>query len=76
MPFKITPALREYFHYQGISADLERRGFGSSRPRLAWAVRQEQHEPETLLDDRNKGVSSSSPNSRIQTDPPSGRNLP
>ena len=30
--------LREYFHYHGISADLERRGFGSSR--LAWAIRQ------------------------------------
>lgn len=63
MPFKITPALREYFHYQGISADLERHGFGSSTPQLAWAVRQEQHEPEKLLDDQNKGVNSSSPNS-------------
>ena len=31
MCFKITRGLREYFHYHGISADLERRGFGSSR---------------------------------------------
>ena len=45
MCFKITNGLREYFHYHGISADLERRGFGSSRPELAWAIRQKQQEP-------------------------------
>ena len=62
MCFKITPALQEYFHYHRISADLERRGFGSSRPQLAWAIRQKQHEPEKPVDDHNKGVNSSSPN--------------
>jgi hypothetical protein len=46
MCFKITPGLREYFHYHGISADFERRGFGSSRPELAWAIRQKPQVPE------------------------------
>jgi hypothetical protein len=63
MCFTITPALREYFHYQGISADLERRGFGSSRPQLAWAIRQKQHEPE------NRQTIRVRPTSEIQTDP-------
>ena len=61
MSFKITPRLREYFHYRDISADLERRGFGSSRPELAWAIRQKQQIPEKPADDQNKGVKSSSP---------------
>jgi hypothetical protein len=52
MSFKITPGLREYFHYHGISADLERRGFGSSRPELAWAIRQKQQEPEKPEDEQ------------------------
>jgi hypothetical protein len=60
MCFKITPSLREYYNYRGISAELERRGFGSSRPQLVWAVRHKQHEPETPVDDQNKGTNSSS----------------
>jgi hypothetical protein len=62
MCFKITPALREYYRYRGISADLKRRGLGSSRPQLAWAIRQKQHEPEKPMDDENKSVNSSPPN--------------
>jgi hypothetical protein len=59
--------LREYFHYHGISADLERRGFGSPRPELAWAIRQKQQEPEKPVDDQNKSVKSSSPNAADST---------
>jgi hypothetical protein len=36
---KITLAQREYYRYTGASAELERRGAGSSRPELAWARR-------------------------------------
>jgi hypothetical protein len=61
MCFKITPSLREHFNYRGISAELERRGYGSSRPELAWVVRQNRREPEKP-DDQNKSVNSSSPN--------------
>jgi hypothetical protein len=61
MCIKITPALREYFHYSDISAELERRGYCSSRPELAWAIRQKRHEPEMPVDDQNKCVNSSSP---------------
>lgn len=61
LSIKITPALREYFRYSGISAELERRGYGSSRPQVAWAIRQKQHEPEKPADDENKGGNSSSP---------------
>ena len=39
MCFKITRAQREYYRYQGVSAELERRGYGCSRPELAWANR-------------------------------------
>ncbi len=46
---KITAAQREFFRYSGISAELERRGFGSSRVDLSWAVRhplqKSAHEP-------------------------------
>jgi hypothetical protein len=42
---KITPAQREYYRYTGASAELERRGAGSSRPELAWTRRlQEQRQ--------------------------------
>ena len=54
MCFKITPALREYYRYRGVSAELERRGYGSSRPELAWANRQKQHPLEKPLDNQNK----------------------
>lgn len=36
---RITVATREYCRYTGASAELERRGLGSSRPELAWALR-------------------------------------
>jgi len=36
---KITAATREYYRYTGPSAELERRGAGTSRPELAWAER-------------------------------------
>jgi len=36
---KIALAQREYFRYTGISADLERRGFGASRVENVWAWR-------------------------------------
>jgi len=36
---KITPAQREYYRYSGPSADVERRGAGSSRPEQAWIRR-------------------------------------
>ena len=37
---KITASQREYFRYTGPSAELERRGAGTSRPELAWVHRQ------------------------------------
>ena len=43
---KITAAQREYFRYTGASAELEKRGAGSSRPDLAWIRRQKQQEQE------------------------------
>jgi hypothetical protein len=39
---KITSAQREYFRYTGASAELERRGAGSSRPEVAWVCRSRQ----------------------------------
>ncbi len=36
---KITPATREYYRYTGPSAELERRGTGSSLPDLSWVRR-------------------------------------
>jgi hypothetical protein len=41
---KITAAQREYFRYTGSSAELERRGRGTSRPELAWWRRHAQQE--------------------------------
>ena len=60
MCFKITPSLREHFNYRGVSAEVERRGYGSSRPQLAWAIRQKQHEPEKTLENQAKVVNSTS----------------
>jgi hypothetical protein len=54
MCFKITPALREYYRYCGISAELERRGLGSSQPELAWVNRYKQHELEKPVNDQGK----------------------
>ncbi len=56
MCFKITPAQREYFRYQGVSAELERRGYGSSRPELSWANRQDQKKLEKPGEDQNDGL--------------------
>ena len=39
---KITAATREYYRYTGVSAEMERRGMGSSRPELAWTRRVKQ----------------------------------
>jgi hypothetical protein len=36
---KIPAATREYYRYTGVSAELERRGAGCSRPELTWAAR-------------------------------------
>ena len=36
---KIPAAMREYYRYTGVSAELEQRGAGCSRPELAWAAR-------------------------------------
>jgi hypothetical protein len=43
---KITSTLREYYRYTGESAELERRGAGSSRPDLAWVRRSKQKDGE------------------------------
>jgi hypothetical protein len=43
---KITAAQREYFRYTGPSAELERRGAGTSRPDLAWVRRSKQQAQE------------------------------
>lgn len=64
MCFRITPSLREYYNYRGISAELERRGFGSSRPQLSWAIQQKQRESDKPVGDQNKGMNSSSANTR------------
>lgn len=39
---KITKAQREYFRYTGVSAELEKRGAGTSHPELAWVRREKQ----------------------------------
>ena len=41
---KITAALREYYRYTGPSAELERRGAGSSRSDGAWIRRARQQD--------------------------------
>jgi len=46
MGMKITAATREYFSYTGVSAEVERRGMGCSRPELAWVRRVKQQEDE------------------------------
>ena len=43
---KIAAAQREYFRYTGVSAEVEERGMGTSRPELAWAKRVEEQEKE------------------------------
>ncbi len=46
---KITAAQREYFRYTEVSAEVERRGAGSSRPELAWVRRIEQADDKSTL---------------------------
>jgi hypothetical protein len=55
MCFRIARALREYYRYGGLSAELERREYGSSHPELAWVHRQK-HESDKAM----AGVSSAS----------------
>ncbi|MGO9339313.1 MAG: hypothetical protein ACLPY1_17595 [Terracidiphilus sp.] len=43
---KISARQREYYRYTGASAELERRGAGSSRPELAWSRRSQKQEAE------------------------------
>jgi hypothetical protein len=43
---KISAAQREYFRYTGVSAEVEERGMGTSRPELGWARRVQQQEEE------------------------------
>jgi hypothetical protein len=45
---KITAEQREYFRYTGVSAEMEQRGLGSSRPELAWARRVKKQESQRL----------------------------
>jgi hypothetical protein len=47
---KITAAQREYFRYTGSSAELERRGVGTSRPNLAWASSSRQQRGEVCAE--------------------------
>jgi hypothetical protein len=57
MCFKITGALREYYRYSGVSAELERLGYGSCRPELAWANRQKElkeRENDRPIEDQSK----------------------
>ncbi len=66
MSFKITAGQREYFRYSGVSAEVELRGLGSSRPELAWARRQEQRESSNASVDvveptKSVGIDSSAP---------------
>ena len=49
-------------HFHGLGG----RGFGSSRPELAWAIRQKQQDPERPVDDQNKSVKSSHLTPQIQ----------
>jgi hypothetical protein len=49
---KITSALREYFRYTGASAELERRGAGSSRSDLAWVRRSRKLTQETPVESK------------------------
>lgn len=51
---KITAAAREYFRYTGLSAELERRGLGSSRAELAWA--QQEKKSQAPIEEPTQGI--------------------
>ena len=53
----ITRRQREYYRYTGSSAELERRGAGSSRSELAWVERQNRKEGERVITDREEADS-------------------
>jgi hypothetical protein len=71
MCFKITPALREYYNYRGVSAELERRGYGSSRPELAWANRQRLREPGKTVNDQDNLLNRAEPLKHPDSNSPS-----
>jgi len=56
MSFKITRALREYYRYTGASAEVEKTGHGSSRPELAWVVREKQRRQEAVAPKQNRNT--------------------
>jgi hypothetical protein len=54
MSFRITRALREYYRYTGPSAEVEKIGYGCSRPGLAWAVREKQRQQQASSPKQNQ----------------------
>ena len=54
---KITRAQREFCRYSGVSAELEQRGAGASRPELAWVRRGQFKELPTLKANSRKVIS-------------------
>jgi len=58
---KISAALRENYHYSGVSAELERRGAGSSRPELSWLWRRKREDERQ--DDMDKNPHDNGPGS-------------
>lgn len=56
---KISACQREYYRYTGVSAELERRGAGSSRPELAWARTSEKKEEEQSSEFQSQGLAAS-----------------
>lgn len=59
--FRITRAQREYYPYRGPFAELDRSGYGSSRPELVWANRQKQQGKDDFFADPNKTVNTDTP---------------
>ena len=70
MCFKITAAQRKYYRYRGVSAELEQRGLGCSRPELAWANRQRQSEPARSAEVRKDAVDLASRELQSKIAPP------
>jgi len=52
---KISAALRENYRYSGVSAEVERRGAGSSRPELSWVKRQKAEEQSQVGTEKKSG---------------------
>jgi len=52
---KITSAQREFFRYTESSAEMERRGAGSSRPEVAWLHRSRQLAREVCAQPKGRG---------------------